>query len=468
MSATSGLNPARRRVIKLLTTRIAKAPRRIPVALQLILGLFILITIGTALLLIPGSATRQLTFIEALFTATSAAAVTGLSLFPVSAELTAWGQIVLLLLVQIGGVSLIVSVLLFFRLIGRQVSLADRLAATYALGLDSPRQITRVMVRATVLMLTIEGIGAIVLFLHWRISGIVPASQAGFYAIFHAITAYCNAGFDLFYGLPQYPEGIPTDPLTLIILSTLIVTGGLGIPIYMDLIYRRKLNKLTLHTRITIRVSILLILIGWIGLLISEFRHGGVLSESAALHAILLAGFQSVSARTAGFPGLPGFELLRFDSILLLMMLMFIGSAPASTGGGITTGTFSVLWMAVISYARGFRNIHIENRSLPNTLLLRAAVVFIISLTVVLLATWLILLTNDFELSETMFEVVSAYSTTGLSLGITSGLNNFGLLIIIVTMFCGRLGAITIMIAMIGKAQRERLIEYPEESILVG
>jgi trk system potassium uptake protein TrkH len=150
------------------------------------------------------------------------------------------------------------------------------------------------------------------------------------------------------------------------------------------------------------------------------------------------------------------------------MMLMFIGSAPASTGGGITTGTFSVLWMAVISYARGFRNIHIENRSLPNTLLLRAAVVFIISLTVVLLATWLILLTNDFELSETMFEVVSAYSTTGLSLGITSGLNNFGLLIIIVTMFCGRLGAITIMIAMIGKAQRERLIEYPEESILVG
>jgi trk system potassium uptake protein TrkH len=219
---------------------------------------------------------------------------------------------------------------------------------------------------------------------------------------------------------------------------------------------------------VTFRVSLILILVGWIGLLISELRHGGVLSETAVLHSILLAGFQSVSARTAGFPGLPGFEQLRFDSILLLMMLMFIGSAPASTGGGITTGTFTVLWMGVVSYARGFRNIRIGNRSLPNTLIMRAAVVFIISLTVVLLGTWLILLTNDFSLSETLFEVVSAYSTTGLSLGITPGLNHFGLFVIIVTMFSGRLGAITIMIALIGREQRERLIEYPEESILVG
>ena len=468
MSNTAKAKPSRGRVIRLVTTKIAQAPRRIPVALELILGLLILIAVGTALLLIPGTATRPLTFMEALFTSTSAAAVTGLSVIPISTELTIWGQIVLLLLVQIGGVSLIVSVLLFFRLIGRQVTLADRLAATYSLGLDSPRQIATVMVRAAALMIIIEGIGAFLLFLHWGFSGIVPIDQAGFYAIFHAVTAYCNAGFDLFYGLPQYPNGFPTDPITLIILGVLIIMGGLGIPIYMDLIYRRKLHKLTLHTRITIKVSLILILVGWVALLISEYRHGGVLSGEPALKRFLLAWFQSVSARTAGFPGLPNFDQLRFDSLLVLMSLMFIGSAPASTGGGITTGTFVVLWMAVVSYARGLKSIRIEKRSLPNNLLLRAAVVFIISLTLVLLATWILLLTNDFSLSETLFEVVSAYSTTGLSLGITSGLNQVGRLVIIATMFCGRLGAITIMIAIIGREQRQKLVEYPEESILVG
>ena len=183
---------------------------------------------------------RKLSFMEAFFTATSASAVTGLSLFPISTDLTIWGQLRLLLLVQIGGVGLIVAVVMVFRLIGRQVSLGERLAVTSSLGLDRPEEIASIMVRAIGLMLAIEGVGAALLFLHWRISGIVPAGKAAYYAIFHAVTAYCNAGFDLFYGLPEYPNGIPTDPLTLIILGVLIILGGLGIPIYMDLIYRRQ------------------------------------------------------------------------------------------------------------------------------------------------------------------------------------------------------------------------------------
>jgi trk system potassium uptake protein TrkH len=316
-------------------------------------------------------------------------------------------------------------------------------------------------------MLAVEAAGASLLYLHWRQSGIVPPEKALFYAIFHAITAHCNAGFDLFSGLPEYPNGIPTDLLSLVILGVLIILGGLGIPVYMDVIYRQR-RPFSLHTRLTIGISLVLILLGWIGLLISEYLQGGLLSEMPLGQRALLAWFQSVSARTAGFPGLPGFSDLNDPSILLLAALMFIGTAPASTGGGITTGTFLVLWLAVFSYARGLDKIRVGKHTLPSNLLLRSLVVLVISFNLMILATWLLLLTNPFSLEQSLFEVVSAYSTTGLSLGITSGLNTIGRLIIIFIMFAGRLGAITIMISLMGNNRRESLIDYPEESILIG
>jgi trk system potassium uptake protein TrkH len=441
--------------------------RQVPVALQLVLGLSLLIAIGTALLLIPGASTRKLSLMDAFFTSTSASAVTGLSLFPISTDLTFWGQLILLLLVQIGGVGLIVVVVLFFRLIGRQVTLGERLAVTSSLGLDRPEQIALIMVRAICLMLVIEAVGAILLFIHWTVLGILPPGKAVFYSIFHAVTAYCNAGFDLFYGLPEYPNGIPTDPVTLIIMGGLIILGGLGIPIYMDLIYRRR-RPYSLHTRLTFSVTLVLILLGWIGLLISEYRQVGVLSDMSFGQRAILAWFQSVSARTAGFPGLPGFSEINFPSILMLVSLMFIGTAPASTGGGITTGTFAVLILAVVSYARGLDKIRVGKHTLPAALLMRSMVVFVVSFNLVFLATWLILLTNPFSLDQVLFEVVSAYSTTGLSLGITTGLNTIGRLILIFTMFAGRLGAITIMISLLGRDKGKKLIDYPEESILIG
>jgi trk system potassium uptake protein TrkH len=441
--------------------------RQFPIALQLVIGLLVLIAIGTVLLMVPGAANRKLSLMEAFFTSTSASAVTGLSLFSISTDLTIWGQLILLLLVQIGGVGLIVVVVLAFRLIGRQVTLGERLAVTSSLGLDRPEEIARTMVRAIGLMLIIEAIGASLLFLHWRISGIVAPGKALYYAIFHAVTSYCNAGFDLFSGLSDYPNGIPTDPLSLMIMGVLIILGGLGIPVYMDLIYRRR-RPYSLHTRVTIGISLVLIFLGWIGLMISEYRQTGVLSTMPFGQRAILAWFQSVSARTAGFPGLPGFSELNFPSILMLAALMFIGTAPASTGGGITTGTFVVLWLAVISYARGLDKIRVGKHTLPAALLMRALVVFVISFSLVFLATWLILMTNPFSLDQVLFEVVSAYSTTGLSLGITTGLNNIGRLIIIFTMFAGRLGAITIMIALLGRDKGKNLVDYPEESILIG
>jgi trk system potassium uptake protein TrkH len=466
-TSKTGASPRRQHIIR-VSGASQRRSRQFPIALQLVLGLIVLIAIGTALLMLPGAGTRKLSFMEALFTSTSASAVTGLSLFPISTDLTLWGQLALLLLVQVGGVGLIVAVATVFRLIGRQVSLGERLVVTSSLGLDRPEEIALIMVRAIGLMLVIEGVGAVLLFLHWRISGIVPAGEAGYYAVFHAVTAYCNAGFDLFYGLPQYPNGIPTDPLSVIILGSLIILGGLGIPIYMDLIYRRKRRSFTLHTRVTLIITIALILIGWVGLLISEYRQVGALSSMPFAQRAILAWFQSVSSRTAGFPGLPGFSEINFPTIFMMIALMFIGTAPASTGGGITTGTFAVLWLAVLSYARGLNKIRVGKHTLPDILLLRALVVFVISMSLIILATWLLLLTNPFAIDQSLFEVVSAYSTTGLSLGITTELNTVGRLIIIFTMFAGRLGAITIMIALLGHDRGQKLVDYPEESILIG
>jgi trk system potassium uptake protein TrkH len=457
----------KQRLIQIKRGGRSENSRQFPVALQLVTGLVVLIAIGTVLLLLPGVSTRKLSLMEAVFTSTSASAVTGLSLFSISTDLTIWGQLILLLLVQIGGVGFIVTVVMVFRLIGHQLTLGERLAVTSSLGLDRPGEIAKIMIRAIGLMLIIEGIGATLLFLHWRISGIVPPGKAVFYAIFHSVTAYCNAGFDLFYGLPEYPNGIPTDPLSLIIMGCLIILGGLGIPVYMELIYRRR-RPFSLHLRLTIGISLVLILLGWLGLIISEYRQAGVLSTMTFGQRTLLALFQSVSARTAGFPGLPGFSELNFPSILMLIFLMFIGTAPASTGGGITTGTFVVLLFAVISYARGLDKIRIGKHTLPSILLMRSLVVFVISLSLVILATWILLLTNPFTLDQSLFEVVSAYSTTGLSLGITTGLNTIGRLVIMFTMFAGRLGAITIMISLLGSKKGRNLIDYPEELILIG
>lgn len=457
-----------RRVIKLVGEKVAAAPRRVPISLQLVTGLFILVAIGTGLLLIPGMTYEPISVTTALFTATSAATVTGLSLIPTVTTFTLPGLIVLLFLIQIGGVGLIVTVMFFFRILGRQIGLMDRLAVTSALRLDSPAKIMSIVVRTVVGMLILEIIGAFALGFHWLRLGIVPADQIVLYSIFQSIAAFCNAGFDLFTGLPQYPNGIPIDPVTLIIMGILIIAGGLGIPVYFDLLHQFGRKGLSLHSRITLASSLVLVLLGMVGFLIAEYRLGGVLTGENIIPRVVQAWFQSVSARTAGFQGFTFFSEISQASILILIFLMFIGTAPASAGGGITTGTFAVIWLAFISYARGLTKIRAGHRTIPSKLLGRAGVIFMTSVTLVLIASLLILFTNPFSLSQVLFEVVSAFSTTGLSLGITASLNQFGLGVLILIMFCGRLGAFTIMLALLDKEPRQNLVDYPEESVLLG
>lgn len=440
---------------------------RFPIALRLVLGLALLIVVGTAVLvLVPGMTTRPLTLLEAFFTATSAATVTGLSVVTTSTTFTPLGQFTLLVLIQMGGLGYMVLAILILRLLGRRISLAARLAAASSLGLDHPAGILLLVVRGLGIMLLIEGLGAILLFVHWSLAGIAPPGRVAFYAIFHAVSAFCNAGFDLFSGLPQYPQGLPNDNGTLIILGLLVLAGGLGIPVYSDFVRRRR--RLSLHTRLTLATIAFLIIAGWLGLLLTESRPGGVLAELPITSRLVQSLFQSISTRTAGFPGLNAFNDMDQASRLLVFSLMFVGSGPASMGGGITTGTFAVMMLTIASYARGLNRVQFRGRTIPVDTIKRAGAVLTISLLVVIVATWLLLLTHELTLDTALFEVVSALATCGLSLDTTGQLNTFGQLLIAGVMFWGRLGAMTIVVAILQRRTSEQLVIYPEESVLVG
>jgi trk system potassium uptake protein TrkH len=438
---------------------------RIPAALRVILSLLLLVLIGAGLLWVSGVGTPQmLTFQEALFTAVSALAVTGLSTITPNSDLTFFGQVVLMGLIQIGGIGFMVLAVGVLRALRRQVSLVDRQALRDSLGLSEAIEFRAVLRRVLVSMLAVESIGAILLWLHWRSA--LGDERAAFYGLFHAVSAFCNAGFSLF-SPAQFPSGIPRDTLSLTILGGLIVLGGLGFPVLADLVEWPRRRRLSLHARLTIIVSAILIAIGAIGLLLAENRSGGALSGVPWHQQIALGGFQSIAARTAGFSVLANMQELTAASQVLLIGLMFIGTAPASMGGGITTGTFLVLALAMWSYARRLRSVQVWKRQIPADAVRRASAVLLVALLVVISATWLMLLEQEAPLESVVFEVVSAFSTTGLSLNYTAQLSTFGQFIIMLCMLWGRLGALTIVVAL-GEQRPPELVEYPEERLLLG
>jgi trk system potassium uptake protein TrkH len=406
----------------------------------------------------------MLTFQNALFTAVSALAVTGLSTITPVTDLTFFGQIVLMGLIQIGGVGFMVLAVGVLRALRRQVSLFDRQAMRDSLGLSEKMEFRIVLRRVLLSMLAVESMGAVLLWLHWRDT--LGDETAAFYGLFHAVSAFCNAGFSLF-DPAQYPAGIPRDTVSLAILGGLIVLGGLGFPVLADLVEWPTRRRLSLHARLTIYASAILIAAGAIALLVAENRSGGALNGVPWHQQIVLSVFQSVSARTAGFSVMANLQQLTAASQVLLIGLMFIGTAPASMGGGITTGTLIVLALAMWSYARRLRSVQVSKRRIPADAVRRASAVLLVALLVVISATWLILLEQPAPLDSVVFEVVSAFSTTGLSLNYTAQLSGFGQLMIMLCMLWGRLGALTVVVAL-GEQRPPELVEYPEERLLLG
>jgi trk system potassium uptake protein TrkH len=346
--------------------------------------------------------------------------------------------------------------------------LADRLALRDSLGLVSLTEIIALTRRILQVVIVVELIGALLLWLHWRTVLPLSEGEAMRYALFHAVSAFCNAGFDLFTGQPRFPDGLPRDGVTLLIFAVLIVLGGLGIPVIADLIAWPRSRSLSLHTQLTLLFVAWLNASGAIAILIAETLTQGVLQEMPAFERFAVSLFQVISARTAGFSAVPAFDAFSPGAHLALIGLMFIGSAPASMGGGITTGTFIVMLISMWSYVRGFPNARVLGRAIGQESARRVAAVLTVSLIVVITAAYLVILfTPSAGFLEAIFEVVSAFATCGLSLGTTSKLNLAGQVIIMLMMFWGRLGALTV-VAALAAPRRKTLIAYPEATILIG
>jgi trk system potassium uptake protein TrkH len=434
----------------------------------LVFGFALIILLGTFFLSLPiaTESTHDFTWREALFTATSATTVTGLVVAPTEETFTTFGEIVILALMQVGGIGFITLSVILFRLIGRRVNLHERNLLRQSLGVEAGGGI--IQLTLTVLLITIitEGIGAVALFTQWI--QVMDWPQAVYYSIFHAVSAYCNAGFDLFHSLDDpYLLAARNSPISLITLSILILIGGLGITAIYDLIVWPRERILSLHTRLVLILTLFLTVSGTIVVMLDEtFIFGQALQDTPMGWRWLVALFTVISSRTAGVT-LISLPDLGQASQLILLVWMFIGGAPASMAGGAGISTVAVVLVTLASSVRGHSTARTFGRTLPMETIFKAVAIMTLSTALVTLVTLILALLHEGDIFPLAFEVISAFSNTGYSLGMTGSLSQFGRALLIFTMFWGRLGPLTLVVAL---AQRDRqsLIYYPEERIIIG
>lgn len=433
----------------------------------LIIGFALIILVGTILLMLPVATENHvpLDWREALFTATSAVTVTGLIVVNTVERLSTFGEIVVLLLIQVGGLGFVILSVLFLRLIGRRVAMRERVVLRQTMGVHRSHGILDLAISVLVVVLGIEFVGAVILFFTWWDD--MGAAQAAYYAIFHSVSAFCNAGFDLFHGTND-PNLLATraDPIASVTLAVLITIGTMGITAVFDLLTYPKTKRLSLHTKFILPLMIAMTLLGTVILLLDEVFFSDFLATLPPGESVLAAFFTVVSSRTAGITLLPIGQLGQ-ASQLILMVFMFIGGAPASMGGGIGLTTVAVVIVTLLNNVRGHPDVRIMNRTLPVETIHKAAAIVTVSAGLVLSVTLAILIFDGGKIVPVLFEVISAFSNTGYSLGITADLNQISRALIVFTMFWGRLGPLTLVVAL---AQRSRhtQVYYPEEKIIIG
>lgn len=440
----------------------------------ILLSFLIVILIGTVLLLLPFSTTGEnINFIDALFTATSATCVTGLIVHNTGTYFTRIGQMIILLMMQVGGLGIMTFSSIFLILLKQRISIKDRLILQENFGQKTSQKQISILIRNIVIFTIItETVGALLLYLGFR-KDLLP-SEALYSSIFHSISAFCNAGFSIYQNsFSKYVD----NPLINLTIISLIIIGGLGFFVLTDLQikffrkFKRKNVFLTLHTKIVLTTSLILIIVG--ALLIYLFECTNILA-GFNLRTLFASLFQSVTTRTAGFNTID-IGKLQGTTLFLMIILMFIGASPGSTGGGIKTTTFVVVLYYFFSVITNKQRVVIRKRTIPREVISKSIVIFFISCSILIFFTMLLQLFQSSAYSgavaknkflEYLFEVTSAFCTVGLSTGVTPNLTSLSRLLITVLMYIGRLGPLTIAVAF---TQKERInIEYPDENILIG
>lgn len=431
----------------------------------LALGFLGLIAVGTLLLSLPlaTEAGEPLPFIDALFTATSAVAVTGLTVVHTADTFSTFGELVILVLIQVGGLGFMTMSTLAALVLGRKITLRERLVLQQALGQTRLEGIIRLTKAVLQFTFAIEAAGAVLLALRWGPE--LGWGKAIYYGIFHAISAFCNAGFDL---LANSLTGYRGDGVVTLVVAGLFILGGLGFGVLVEIYRRPAWSKVSLQTKLVLCTTGILVAAGFLGVLGLEYRNPATLGSIPGEEKILAAFFQGVTPRTAGFSTLNIGEL-QPATLFFLMMLMFIGASSGSTGGGIKTNTFATIALSLYTMLLGKEETRAFGRRISPSIIFKAFAVAIMSLSVITIATLVLLGVEKAGFEQIFFEVFSAFGTVGLSTGITAGLSTTSKLVLSATMFIGRVGPLTLGFALARRGQQARdALHYPEEPIMVG
>lgn len=438
----------------------------------MVIGFATVILVGAIILNLPISTQNgeSIGFLNALFTATSAVCVTGLVVVDTSTYWSFFGQLTIIMLIQIGGLGFMTVTTMFALITGKRINLKERLLIQEALNQRDLSGIVRLTRYVLMMTFTIEGIGALILSTKFiPMFGFVKGT---WFSIFHAISAFCNAGFDLMGATAGKFTSIVcfnNSYLVMLTISALIILGGIGFPVLLNIIREKRYSRYNLHTKVVIFTTISLIIVGTITILAIEFDRPSTLGDMPLPQKIVNAYFQSVTSRTAGFASID-LTKLRESTLFAMIILMFIGAAPASTGGGIKVTTLATLLLSVKSLILGKSDIEIYERRISSSTVRKAMVIFVVGISFVVIGTFLLSATQEqFTLTAAAFEVASAFATVGLSIGGSPTLTPIGKLLIIMYMFAGRVGSLTIFMAfMSGGSKKVQPVRYPEGSLIVG
>ena len=426
---------------------------------------------GSLLLSLPISAANGQTipYIDALFTATTATCVTGLVTLPTVSTWSVFGQIIILILIQIGGLGIITIMSALMILFQKKMGIGDRLLLQDAFNLNSLSGIVRFVKKVMLGTFVVEGIGAL-LYMTVFVPEFGP--KGIWISVFTSISAFCNAGIDIIAdnSLCNYA----TDPIINFVTSLLVILGGIGYIVWWDVMRvaknpagRRHFRDLTLHSKIAITATLSLLLSGAVLIFFFEYNNPLTIKDLSLFDKVQVSLFQSVTTRTAGFATVPQQDLTNASSILCLL-LMFIGGSPVGTAGGIKTVTIAVLVVSALATIRNQEEVSMFDRSISKQAINKAVAVTAMSFTIMFLSTLLLSAVTNADTLDILFETVSATATVGLTRDLTPYLNSAGKVIIIGTMYLGRVGPISLALALNSKQKRSNMIKNPTEDISVG
>ena len=408
--------------------------------------------------------------LDAFFTSVSAVCVTGLIAVDTPVDFSAFGQVVVMLLIQAGGLGYMTLSTVFVSALGRSVTIQERLTLQEALNVQDMEGLVRFAGTVLKLTLVFEGLGAAILAAHWY--PVMGAGSAIWHGVFHAVSSFNNAGFALWSDNLMSWHG---DVVVNLVITGLIIAGGLGFFVWAEIIgMRRRQVRVSVHTRLVVTATALLLVGGTIAILVLEWSNPRTLGPMSVADRVLAAWFQSVTARTAGFNTVD-IGAMTVPALFVLMALMFIGASPGSTGGGVKTTTFSITLAALWSTVRGADDTVLFKRRLAAEIVAKAFFISLIAFVTLNGVAWLLLVTEGRDLLKTLFETTSAFGTVGLSMGesgapvsLSAFFSPAGKLLVMAMMFIGRVGPLTLAIAVAKRARGRARIQYPEGKILIG